>query len=104
MQVDSKNTEIETEDHLKLLDERELARVRKEIVQYEKVEVEIQERMSVVQQSIYKGNEKMDQFKLLMNWNQVPCSDAKVANRNRDFGWEIARPFSDARRFPSTRL
>ena len=53
------------------MDERELARVRKEIAQYEKVEVEILERMNVVQQSIYKGNEKMDQFKLLMNWNQV---------------------------------
>ena len=69
--MDSKNKEIETEDHLKLLDERELARVRKEIAHYEKVEVEILERMNEVQQSIYKGNEKMDQFKLLMNWNQV---------------------------------
>jgi hypothetical protein len=36
----------------------------------------------------------------------VRCSDDKVANRNvRDFGWErsLARPFRDARRFPSTR-
>ena len=82
--MDSKNKEIETEDHLKLLDERELARVRKEIAHYEKVEVEILERMNEVQQSIYKGNEKMEQFKLQMNWNQEELEQWALAARQKE--------------------
>ena len=32
--------------------------------------IEKQERLNDVQNQIFKGNEKMDQYKLEMNWNQ----------------------------------
>lgn len=49
VQVDSKTKEIETEDHLKLIDERELGRVGLEIAELEKEEIELQDKLNSVQ-------------------------------------------------------
>ena len=38
---------------------------------------EIQDKLNMVQNSIFTANERMDQFKLQMNWNQV--GDVSVA-------------------------
>mmetsp|Transcript_5128 Transcript_5128/g.9691 ORF Transcript_5128/g.9691 Transcript_5128/m.9691 type:complete len:950 (+) Transcript_5128:130-2979(+) len=82
--VDSKTKEIETEDHLKLIDERELGRVGLEIAELEKEEIELQDKLNSVQHTIYKGNEKMDQFKLLMNWNQEELEQWALASRQKE--------------------
>lgn len=36
------------------------------------------------QHTIYKGNEKMDQFKLLMNWNQEELEQWALASRQKE--------------------
>jgi hypothetical protein len=38
---------------------------------------ELQDKLNVVQNGIFKSNEAMDQFKLQMNWNQVGATSSK---------------------------
>ncbi len=38
----------------------------------------------LVQASIYKGSEKLDQFKLLMDWNQEEMEQWAVAQRQKE--------------------
>ena len=68
--VDAKNKEIETEDHLKQLAEREAGRIRQELQKLDVRAEEVQDELNVVQNHIFRGNEQMDRFKLQMNWNQ----------------------------------
>ena len=35
---------------------------------------DLQDRLNLTQNHIFRGNEKMDAFKLQMNWNQVRCA------------------------------
>ena len=112
VQVDSKNKEIETEDHLKQLVEREAVRprprprpphhyapprprassaaqsarcscgvrwaqgrLRGDVFKLEKEQAELLEKMNSLQNQVYRGNEKMDQFKLLMNVRRDGIAD-----------------------------
>lgn len=45
---------------------------------------ELQEKINQLQNQIYKGNEKMDQFKLLMNWNQEELEQWALAERQKN--------------------
>ena len=69
-QVDAKNKEIETEEHMKQIAERQSGRLRNELKKLEQRTAEQQDRLNNIQNMIFKANEKMDQFKLEMNWNQ----------------------------------
>mmetsp|Transcript_5711 Transcript_5711/g.6544 ORF Transcript_5711/g.6544 Transcript_5711/m.6544 type:complete len:927 (+) Transcript_5711:140-2920(+) len=82
--VDAKNKEIETEDHLKQINERELGRLRTELQDMDKEELDLQDKLNSVQNQIYRGNEKMDQFKLLMNWNQEELEQWALASRQKE--------------------
>mmetsp|Transcript_5315 Transcript_5315/g.17662 ORF Transcript_5315/g.17662 Transcript_5315/m.17662 type:complete len:868 (+) Transcript_5315:644-3247(+) len=82
--VDSKNKEIETEDHLKQLVEREAGRLRGDVFKLEKEQAELLEKMNSLQNQVYRGNEKMDQFKLLMNWNQEELEQWALASRQKE--------------------
>eukprot|EP00741_Cyanophora_paradoxa_P020955 tig00021319_g20230.t1 len=82
--VDAKNKEIETEDHLKQLAERETGRVKSDIVKLTKRATELQDQLNIVQNAIFRGNEKMDQFKLLMNWNQEEIEQWALAARQKE--------------------
>jgi chromosome segregation ATPase len=82
--VESKNKEVETESHLKQLGDRETGRVTKDI---EKVQAEregLADRVTSLQNQIYKATEKMDQFKLLMNWNQEEIEQWALAQRQKE--------------------
>jgi hypothetical protein len=46
--------------------------------------VALSEKTNTLQNSIYKGNEKMDQFKLLMNWNQEELEQWALAQRQKE--------------------
>uniref|UniRef100_A0A061QV58 Flagella associated protein n=1 Tax=Tetraselmis sp. GSL018 TaxID=582737 RepID=A0A061QV58_9CHLO len=82
--VDAKNREIEAEDHLRSLADREKSRHRKDIEQLQKEKLELQDKVNSLQNQLYKGNEKMDQFKLLMNWNQEELEQWALAARQKD--------------------
>ena len=82
--VDSKNREIETEDHLKQLAERQTGRLYSELQKLDQKAAEQQDRLNTVQTLIFKGNEKLDQFKLQMNWNQEELEQWALASRQKE--------------------
>ena len=45
---------------------------------------ELQEKVNSLQNQIYKGSEKMDQFKILMNWNQEELEQWALAQRQKE--------------------
>eukprot|EP00798_Chlamydomonas_sp_ICE-L_P017611 gene17611-23944_t len=82
--VEAKGKEINTETHLKALTEREAGRLKKDINKMTSERGELQEKTNSLQNQIYKGNEKMDQFKLLMNWNQEELEQWALAERQKE--------------------
>ena len=82
--VDAKNKEIETEDHLRMLSQREGGRLVQELKKIEVEKAELQERLNVVQTAIFQGNERMDSFKQMMNWNQEELEQWALAAAQKE--------------------
>ena len=82
--IDSKIKEIETEDHLKQLAERERGRFHAEFKKLTNEIAELQDSINGVQNSVFKGNESMEQFKLQMNWNQEELEQWALAARQKE--------------------
>jgi chromosome segregation ATPase len=82
--VDAKKSEAETEDHLKALKNRELGRLKAEAVRLQKLMDDIQDQVNVYANELMRGNEKLDQFKLQMNWNQEELEQWAVAARQKE--------------------
>jgi hypothetical protein len=59
-------------------------RLRKDLEVLEREKVELQDKINSLQQTIMKGNEKMDQFKLLMNWNQEELDQWVLAQKQKE--------------------
>ena len=41
----------------------------------DKKQLDSQDRLNIIQNTIFRGNERMDAFKLQMNWNQVCANE-----------------------------
>ena len=82
--IEAKRKEIETETHLKQLCSRELGRYQAECVELQKMIEDEQDRVNSIQNSIFRSNEHMDQFKLQMNWNQEELEQWAVAARQKE--------------------
>lgn len=82
--IDDKNKEIETEDHLKQLNERQIGRLRGGLRKLEEKEIEKQERLNDIQNQIFKCNEKMEQHKLTMNYNQEELEQWSLAAKQKE--------------------
>lgn len=82
--VDQKSREIETEDHLKQLAERELGRVVSDLDKVAKQMVEGQDSLNSIQNAMFAANEKLEQFKLQMNWNQEELLQWSLAAKQKD--------------------
>ena len=82
--VDAKVKEIETEDHLKQLAERERGRFHAEFNKLTVEIAELQDKINGIQNNVFKGNEKMEQFKLQMNWNQDELEQWALAARQKE--------------------
>jgi len=82
--IDDKNKEIETEDHLKQLNERQIGRLRGALRKLEEQEVEQQERLNDIQNHIFKCNEKLEQHKLAMNYNQEELEQWSLAAKQKE--------------------
>jgi len=82
--IDDKNKEIETEDHLKQLNERQIGRLRAALRKLEEQEVGKQERLNDIQNQIFKCNEKMEQHKLEMNYNQEELEQWSLAAKQKE--------------------
>jgi len=82
--IDDKNKEIETEDHLKQLNERQIGRLRSALRKLEEREIEQQERLNDIQNQIFKSNEKMEGYKLEMNYNQEELEQWSLAAKQKE--------------------
>ncbi|GFR48534.1 hypothetical protein Agub_g10430 [Astrephomene gubernaculifera] len=81
--VESKNKEIESEKHLNSMAEREAGRIRKDVAKLTSERAELADKINSLQNQIYKNNEKLDQFKMLMNWNQEELEQWALAERQK---------------------
>ncbi|KAG8516046.1 Coiled-coil domain-containing protein 39, partial [Galemys pyrenaicus] len=66
----ARENEIESEEHFKIIAERELGRVKDEIQRLENEMASIQEKKSEKENSIFKSTQKLDGLKCQMNWDQ----------------------------------
>ena len=82
--VDQKNKEIESEEHLKQIAERQSGRLNNELKKLEQRVADQQDRLNNIQNMIFKANERMDQFKLEMNWNQEELEQWALAARQKE--------------------
>lgn len=82
--VDTEVKEIESEDHLKQLAERQIGRLYSELQKLEQQAADQQDRLNNIQNQIFKGNEKLDQYKLKMNWNQEELEQWALASRQKE--------------------
>eukprot|EP01083_Nonionella_stella_P066603 175544_1 len=80
----AKENEIETEDHLKRLAERELERTDADKRKIEKEIGDIQNKLNNVHNQIFSSNEKLEQFKLRMNWNQEELDNWALASKQKE--------------------
>lgn len=60
------------------------ARVKADLDRLEREKLELSDRITSLQTAIFKGSEKLDQFKLLMNWNQEELDQWAVAQKQKE--------------------
>jgi|MDSY01.1.fsa_nt_gb chromosome segregation ATPase len=82
--VNAKKKEIETEDHLTQLVVREAGRYQQEFQRMTESNETGDDKLSMAQNNIFKGNERMDQFKLEMNWNQEELEQWALAAKQKE--------------------
>mmetsp|Transcript_5192 Transcript_5192/g.6771 ORF Transcript_5192/g.6771 Transcript_5192/m.6771 type:complete len:311 (+) Transcript_5192:79-1011(+) len=82
--VDAKKKEVETEDHIKALANRQLGRAKADIVKLQKQVDDTQDRTNAISNELMRGNEKLDQFKLEMNWNQEQLEQWAIAAKQKE--------------------
>jgi len=76
--------EIRTEEHLKQLADREMGRIQQNLEKEVHGKEDAQDRLNIVQNAIFKANEKMDKFKLNMNWNQEELEQWALAAKQKE--------------------
>merc|ERR1719420_2138460 len=81
--VDGKKKEVDTEEHMEALAKRQIGRLVSEMRRM-KALVDYQDRTNSSQNEIFRGNEKLDQFKLQMNWNQEELEQWSIAARQKE--------------------
>ena len=81
---DAKKKEMDTEAHMKRMSELAIARVREDVAKMEKEEIELGDELATLQTEVHKGNEKLDQFKLLMNWNNEELEQWATASAQKE--------------------
>ncbi|GMH34075.1 hypothetical protein BSKO_01909 [Bryopsis sp. KO-2023] len=82
--VGAKKKEIETEEHLQKLSHRAAGRIKSERTKLNQEQQDLEEKINGLQIQLYKSNEKMDQFKLVMNWNQDEMDQWAQAERQKE--------------------
>ena len=82
--MSAKEGEIKSEQHGAELAKREAGRYKQEL-RRELVELEEHDSMlNALQNQVFASNEKMDQFKLQMNWNQEELEQWALAARQKE--------------------
>ncbi|CAM9709076.1 unnamed protein product [Choristocarpus tenellus] len=82
--LDAKKKQIETEEHLLAIAIREARRYGQEGKTFIVSTEEAQEKLNAVQNSMFSVNERMDGFKLQMNWNQEELEQWALAAKQKE--------------------
>lgn len=82
--VEGKKRENETEEHLKALSNRKIGRAKAEAVRLQKLLDDTQDQVNTFSNELMRGNEKLDEFKLEMNWNQEELEQWAIAARQKE--------------------
>lgn len=69
---------------MKQLEEREAGKFSANLKKAEDHAADLQDRLNNIQNMIFKANEKIDQFKLEMNWNQEELEQWALASRQKE--------------------
>mmetsp|Transcript_7915 Transcript_7915/g.13116 ORF Transcript_7915/g.13116 Transcript_7915/m.13116 type:complete len:931 (-) Transcript_7915:200-2992(-) len=80
----AKRAEIQTESHLRQLTSRALGRSQLESKKIQTDISFIQDQINSTQTLIFQANEKMDEFKMQMNWNQEELEQWAVASKQKE--------------------
>ncbi|KAK9843212.1 hypothetical protein WJX74_008779 [Apatococcus lobatus] len=81
---DGKKKELETEDHLKKISSREQGRFENDVDKLKREQTELSNKQRILQTNIVRGNEQMEQFKLVMNWNQEEFEQWDAASKQKE--------------------
>eukprot|EP00754_Rhynchopus_humris_P039713 Rhum_TRINITY_DN22824_c0_g1::Rhum_TRINITY_DN22824_c0_g1_i1::g.176175::m.176175 len=81
---DAKRREIETEDHMAQIADREMGRVRQEMARFAREQGEVQEKIDAIQNAIFHGNMKMDEFKASMSFQQEELEQWDLARKQKE--------------------
>lgn len=81
---EGKRREIETEDHLAQLAERENGRLKAAHVKALQLQQDMQDQIDSVQNRIFQANLRMDEFKAAMNYNQEELEQWDLARRQKE--------------------
>ncbi|KAK2144272.1 hypothetical protein LSH36_772g01071 [Paralvinella palmiformis] len=68
--VDARRKEIETEQHLQKVAEREEGRLKQEILRLEMDYEELKEKKNIYENNIFRQTQKLEEMKSRMNWDQ----------------------------------
>ncbi|CAF3917236.1 unnamed protein product [Rotaria magnacalcarata] len=62
--------EVETEEHMKILNEREIGRLKQDILRLENEITNIKDRKSTLADEVFRANQLFDEMKAQMKWDQ----------------------------------
>lgn len=82
--IDQKNKETETENHMWQITERQCGRLENEIKKHNKVISDNEERLNDIQVRIFRTNEKIEQIKLELNWNQEELEQWAITGKQKE--------------------
>ena len=80
----SKRVEVESEDHLAQLAERERGRLLQRVQELQTQEQEWRDRCDIIQNRIFQGTLRMDEFKAATNFNQDELEQWDIARRQKE--------------------
>ena len=81
---DAKRREIETEDHMAQIADREMGRVKQEMKRFHHEQSDIREKVDSIQNAIFHGNMKMDEFKASMSFQQEELEQWDLARKQKE--------------------
>jgi hypothetical protein len=64
--------------------ERQIGRINKELQKCDNIGIEEQDRLNDIQQQIFKGNEKLDKYKLEINFHQEEMDQWALAAKQKE--------------------
>eukprot|EP00698_Gefionella_okellyi_P005721 TRINITY_DN15185_c0_g1_i1.p1 TRINITY_DN15185_c0_g1~~TRINITY_DN15185_c0_g1_i1.p1 ORF type:complete len:936 (-),score=307.22 TRINITY_DN15185_c0_g1_i1:68-2806(-) len=82
--LDAKRRELESEDHLKKLAQRESGRVRAEFAKMDREAQDKHDAINVIQNAIFKGNEKLDKYNLQLTISREELEQWALAAKQKE--------------------